>query len=173
MCWVSCPTWPGVVTALRHRVLPVFLRSCFCIQPFRDTSTACQTLAPVSRNPTDDLRSHGPDSLSDSPGILTSQLMPLAPQVKDQTPRSRPPPPPPPWDPGGSYLFSLTVTPALGSVLFQPCVLFGASLPGMPCCPLFSGRKFLPSFQTQLKGNSHSRKDAPNPPTFPLSCKKL
>lgn len=137
MCCVSCPTWPGLVTALRHWVLAVFLRSCFCIQPLRDTSTACQTLAPVSRNPTDDFRSHGPDSLSDSSGILTSQLMPLAPQVKGQTPCSRPPSPPPPWDPGRSCLFSLTVTPALSSVLFQPCVLFGACLPGAPRCPLF------------------------------------
>lgn len=80
-------------------------------------------------------------------------------------------------------------TPTLGSrqeLPFQShchsCTKFCAipalrALRGLPAwrAPLssFSGRKFLPIFQTQLKGNSHSRKDAPNPPTFPLSCKEL
>lgn len=159
--------------ALRHRVLAVFLRSCFCIQPLRYTSTACQTLAPVSRNPTDDFRSHGPDSLSDSSGLLTNQLMPLAPQVKGQTPCSGIRPRPRPRDPGRSYLFSLTVNPAPSSVLFQHCMLFGASLPGAPCCPLFLAGNSYPFSRPNPKGNSHSRKDAPNPPTFPLSGKKL
>ena len=162
----------GCGDALHHRVLAVFLRSCFCIQPLRDTSTACQTLAPVSRNPTDDFRSHGPDSLSDSSGLLTNRLMPLAPQVKGQTPCSGIRPRPRPPDPGRSSFRPHR----------QSCTKFCAipaphALRGLPAWRAllfsFSGRKFLPIFQTQPKGNSHPRKDAPNPPTFPLSGKKL
>lgn len=140
----------GRSDALRHRGLAVFLRSCFCIQPLRDTSTACHALAPVwpTDKPADALgrTGYGSDSL-----------------LRTQTP------PPPrsrqelPFQPHSCTEFC--AIPALRALWGFPAWRALRSS--------FSGQKFLPIFQTQPKGNSHSRKDAPNPPTFPLSCKKL